>query len=142
MNKTIGSIMPTYFCEEKRTALITSNNTMRIMGSNVLLPSYKLLLRLSKENEETSDIDIKFVGNMGAMRKVNNSEEGLKVLASLLEKSHAKPNHPVMIEDDSSIVGDEEVLDVEIPEDLEDEPVMADTAPVMADTEVEVEKKD
>lgn len=57
--------------------MIVANNTMRVMGTSKLLPQYMLNQRLVQENEETKNITLKFTSVMGALNKVNSSEEGV-----------------------------------------------------------------
>jgi len=113
--------------------MIVANNTMRVMGTSKLLPHYALSQRLVQENEDSKNITLKFTNVMGAVNKVNNSEEGISVLKSLFSAKFTKETtaEEISVEDD-----------VEIPETAVIEDEIEEQSVGEAEPEVEAEKKD
>lgn len=118
INKQVGPIRMSYYCEDTQVGMMVANSTMRVMGSNILLPIYRLSQRLLLENEETKEVTLKFANQTGALSRCNNSEEGLAVLKSLFSKQASKQEETVS---DTASIGDEEVADAAVIEENEDE---------------------
>lgn len=132
INKKVGPVLMSYFCEETRTGMMVTNSTMRLMGTNSILPIHRLALRELSENEETKDVTLKFANQTGALSRIGNSEIGLATLKSVFS------NHAVKEElvSDTASVGDEEVVDdAPVIEDIEDDQSVGQD-------EAEADKKD